>query len=429
MSPSGELPSLHAVNILIKNIKQLLQVREQNKFLKGEEMSDLPILEDAWLAIEDDRIIGFGEMIDFPGITNWKDLHVIDAEGKVVSPSWIDSHTHLVYAGTRQSEFVDRIKGLSYEEIAEKGGGIINSALKLRETSEDDLFEQASNRLEALIQLGTGVLEIKSGYGLDLDSELKMLKVARRLNQNYPVEIKNSLLAAHAIPPEFKGKADAYIEYVIAEILPKAAEAGLVDYIDIFCERGYFSAEHTDLLLTAAADHAIKAKIHVNQFSSLGGVEVATKHKALSVDHLEVLEENDLKALKDSNTIPVALPGCSFFISIPYTPARRIIDGGLGLVLASDYNPGSTPSGNMNLVNSLACIKMNMSPEEVVNASTINAAHALELEEEYGSIAIGKKANIFITEQIPDYSFLMYSYGEDHIEQIILNGQIISKNG
>ncbi len=392
-------------------------------------MAELPILEDAWLAIEDDRIIGFGEMIDFPGITNWKDLHVIDAEGKVVCPSWIDAHTHLVYAGTRQSEFVDRIKGLSYEEISEKGGGITNSALKLRESSEDELYAQASSRLEALMQIGTGVLEIKSGYGLDLASELKMLRVARRLNEEYPVRIKNSLLAAHAVPPEFKGKPDAYIEYVIAEILPAAIEADQLDYIDIFCERSYFSAEHTDLLLSAAAAHGIRAKIHVNQFSSLGGVEVATKHNALSVDHLEVLEESDLQALKTSNTIPVALPGCSFFINIPYTPARKIIDEGLGLVLASDYNPGSTPSGNMNLVNSLACIKMNMTPEEVVNASTINAANALELEEEYGSIAVGKKANIFITESIPDYSFMMYSYGEDHIEQIIINGQILTKNG
>jgi imidazolonepropionase len=417
------------VNILIKNIKQLIQVSETSALVKGAAMKQLPIIEDAWLAIEGDKIIGFGEMSSFPGISNWKDLQVIDADGRVVGPSWIDSHTHLVYAGTRQSEFVDRIKGLSYEEIAAKGGGIINSALKLRETSEDELYEQASNRLLELIQLGTGAIEIKSGYGLDLESELKILKVVKRLKENFNLPIKASLLAAHAVPLEFKGDADKYIAYVCEEILPAAKAKDLLDYVDIFCERNYFSAEHTAQLLEAAKALGVKAKIHVNQFSSIGGVQVACEHGALSVDHLEVLEEHDIESLKNSDCIPVALPGCSFFISIPYTPARKLIDVGLGLALASDYNPGSSPSGNMNLVNALACIKMNMSPEEVVNASTINAACALELSDELGSIAVGKKANLFVTKKIPDYSFMMYSYGQHYLDQIILNGEIQKQNG
>lgn len=419
---------MQIVNILIKNIKQLLQVKENQELLKGAQMSELPMLENAWLAIEDDRIIAYGSMEDFPGITNWKGLHVFDAEGKVVCPSWIDSHTHIVYAGTRQGEFVDRIKGLSYEDIAAKGGGILNSALRLRETSEEELYDQASKRLTALLSMGTGAIEIKSGYGLDKESELKMLRVIHRLKSNFPIPIKANLLAAHAVPPEFKGDPDGYIDHIVSDILPEAHEQGLIDYVDIFCERGYFDTRHTTRLLDAASNLGVRAKIHVNQFSSSGGVKVAVDHNALSVDHLEVLEDSDIEALKNSSTIPVALPGCSLFISIPYTPARKIIDSGLPLVLASDYNPGSTPSGNMNLVNSLASIKMNMTPAEVINASTLNAAYALELEKDYGSISIGKKANLFITEKIPDYSFLMYSYGENHIEEIILNGEILKRD-
>lgn len=412
------------MNILIKNIKQLLQVREESHFLKGKAMGDLPLIENAWLAIEEDRIIAYGAMSDFPGINNWKELRVIDAEGRIVGPSWVDSHTHLIFAGTRQGEFVDRIKGLSYEEIAARGGGIINSVLKLRETPEEDLFEQASLRLEALIKMGTGAIEIKSGYGLNLEAELKMLRVIRRLKEAYPIPIKSSLLAAHALAPEYQGRVGAYIEYIINEILPVVAKEGLADYVDIFCERAYFNHLHTSSLLEAASHYGMRGKIHVNQFSSIQGIRSAVQHNALSVDHLEVMEESDFDDLLDSNCIPVALPGCSFFINIPYTPAREMIDRGLGLALASDYNPGSTPSGNMNFVNALACIKMKMTPEEVVNASTINAACALELEHELGSITVGKKANIFITKKIPDYSYMMYAYGEHAIDQIILNGEI-----
>jgi imidazolonepropionase len=408
---------------LITNIKELLQVRNKLEyFVVGSEMKHLPTLKNAYLLLEDDAISDFGKMEDLNGIIVKK---IIDASGKIVLPAWCDSHTHLVYAGNREIEFVDRIKGLSYEEIALKGGGILNSATKLQQTTEDDLYDQSSNRLEEVMKLGTGAIEIKSGYGLNPEAELKMLRVIKRLSEFYPVEIKATFLGAHAFPAEFKENKEAYIDLIINEMLPKIAQENLAEFIDVFCETGYFSSAQTDRILTAGSKYGLIPKIHVNQFSIIGGVQIGVKHKALSVDHLELMDINDIIALKDSTTMPVALPACSYFLSIPYTPARQIIDAGMPLALATDYNPGSSPSGNMNFVVSTACIKMNMTPEEAINAATINGAYAMNLSKTHGSITKGKKANLIITKQIPSYSFLPYAFGNNLIEKVLINGKII----
>jgi len=400
-------------------------VRENHPaFISGKEMGELPVLEDAWLAIENGKIADYGSMAAWPGISDWSNLEVIDAEGKYVFPTWVDSHTHLVYAGTRENEFNDRLHGLSYEEIAAKGGGILNSALKLKDASEDELYHAAEQRLKTIIKMGTGAVEMKSGYGLSLESELKILKIIARLKANYPIPIKATFLGAHAFPNEYKDNKQGYIDIIIKEMLPAIESEGLADFIDVFCESNYFSVEQSLQIIQAGKKHGLKPKIHVNQFTSIGGIKASVNEGALSVDHLEVMENEDFEALKNSKTISTLLPSCSLFIDIPYAPARKMIDMGLPVALATDYNPGSSPNGNMNLVNSLASIKMKMTPEETINASTLNAAYAMESESEVGSITIGKRANLFITKQIPSYGYLNYSFGENCIETVIIDGKI-----
>jgi imidazolonepropionase len=411
------------MRILIKNIKELLQVRETNiNKVSGTDMNILPTLKNAYLIIENELIADFGLMQNLNNIEADK---IIDATGKMVLPAWCDSHTHIVYAGNREGEFVDRINGLTYEEIASKGGGILNSAKKLQQTAEDDLFEQSSKRIEEIMHLGTGAVEIKSGYGLTLEAEIKMLNVIKKLAIIYPIEIKATFLGAHAFPIEYKNNKEAYIDLIINKMIPQVAKENLAEFIDVFCENGYFSNEQTAKILDAGLKNRLVPKIHVNQFSVSGGIQVAIKHKALSVDHLEVLDKNDILALQNGQTMPVALPSCSYFLGIPYTPARTLIEAGLPLALATDYNPGSTPSGNMNFVVSTACIKMNMTPEEVINASTINGAYAMNLSKTHGSITNGKKANLIITKEIPSYSFLPYAFGSNLIDSVLINGKLI----
>ena len=410
--------------ILIKNIKELVQVETELKItVAGAEMAKLPSVKDAWLAIEDDVIIGFGEMVDLE-ITDWVGLEILDADGKMVFPSFCDSHTHLVYAASREEEFVDRIKGLSYQEIAQKGGGILNSAKKLQNTSEEDLFKDAWNRIEEIKQTGTGAVEIKSGYGLSVEGELKMLRVIKRLKAESDLTIKASFLGAHAIPTEYKENRKGYIDLIINEMIPVIKSEDLADYIDVFCETNYYTPEETDRVLQAGIAIGLTPKIHVNQFTSIGGIQVGIKNNALSVDHLEIMEEQDIEDLIKSDVMPTLLPSCSFFLGIPYAPARRLIDSGLPVCLATDFNPGSTPSGNMPFVLSLACINSKMTPEEAINASTINAAYAMGLNTTHGSIAVGKKANIFITKEISSVAFIPYSFGSNSIETVILNGKI-----
>ncbi len=411
------------MSIAIVNIKELLQVRNSNVIVvKGSDMKILPTLKDAYVLIENDTIVEFGSMEDYP---HYEVDEVIDARDKMVLPAWCDSHSHIVYAGDRSQEFVDRINGLTYEEIANRGGGILNSAETLQNTSEDELYEQSLNRLNTVIKLGTGAIEIKSGYGLTIEAELKMLRVIKRLMKNSKAKIKATLLAAHAIPKEFKNDSSAFIDLIVNEMIPQVGEQRLADYIDVFCEKGYFDLEDTERVLKAGAEYGLIPKIHVNQFNAFGGVALGVKYNALSVDHLEELTDEDIDALRNSNTMPVALPSCSYFLSIPYTPARRIIDAGLPLALATDYNPGSTPSGNMNFVVSTACIKMKMTPEEAINAATINGAYAMGISNQYGSICRGKKANLIITKKILSYNNLPYAFGENLIDKVILNGQII----
>ena len=405
---------------LFINIKELIQVRELSEDkVYGKDMGILPIINNAFMLIEDDTITNFGSM---DNLDIRKADKVVDLTGRLVLPTWCDSHTHLVYADSREDEFVDRIKGLSYHEIAEKGGGILNSAKKLQDKTEDQLYNAAVTRIEEIIKSGTGALEIKSGYGLTLDSELKMLQVIKKLKETFPIPIKATFLGAHAIPSKYKENREEYIELIINNIIPEVASQKLADYIDVFCEKGYFSAEETDRILKAGAIHGLIPKIHVNQFNSVGGVKVGVNNNALSVDHLEVLTDEDLSILSKSDTMPVALPSCSFFLGIPYTNARKIIDSNVPLALATDFNPGSTPSGNMNFVVSLACIKLKMTPEEAINAATINAAYALNLSEKIGSISRGKLANFMITKSIKSYNFLPYYFGSNSIERIYLNG-------
>ena len=408
------------MRILFKHIKELVQVRKEAVvFVAGQQMKELPTLKNAYLLIEDGKIADFGSMEACPTIAADE---VIDATGKMILPSWCDAHTHIVYAGNREAEFVDRINGLSYEAIANKGGGILNSAKQLNETSEEEIYLQSKIRLEEIIALGTGAVEIKSGYGLTIEGELKMLRVIQKFKANYPIEIKATFLGAHAIPAAFKGYKDGYLQMLIDELLPKIAAEKLASFIDIFCETGYFTVEDTELILAAGKKYGLVPKIHVNQFTAIGGVQVGVKYNALSVDHLEVMRPEDIEALKGTPTMPIALPSCSYFLSIPYTPARTMIDAGLPLALATDYNPGSTPSGNMNFVVATACIKMNMTPEEAINAATINGAYAMGLSNEVGSISIGKQANLILTKNIPSYAFIPYSFGNPAIEKVYLKG-------
>ncbi|WP_418603490.1 imidazolonepropionase [Hwangdonia sp.] len=405
---------------LFKNIKELIQVRDkQIDFVSGAAMKILPTIKNAFLVVENGLISDYGKMYECP---NSEFDMIVDATGKMILPSWCDSHTHIVYAGNREGEFVDRINGLSYEDIANNGGGILNSAKKLQETSEDDLYNQSKTRLEEVMQLGTGAVEIKSGYGLTADAELKMLRVIKRLKENYPIEIKATFLGAHAVPLNYKNNKRGYLQMLIDDVMPIIASENLAEYVDIFCETGYFSVEDTALILEAGKKLGLIPKIHVNQFTAIGGVQVGVKYKALSVDHLEEMRDEDIEALKNTKTMPVALPSCSYFLSIPYTPARKMIDAGLPLALATDYNPGSTPSGNMNFVISTACIKMKMTPEEALNAATVNGAYAMGLGKQVGSITKGKLANIILTKPINSYGFIPYSFGNHQIEKVYLKG-------
>ncbi len=408
---------------LLINIHQLLQIREPEvSFVAGGEMRDLPLIQNAWLLIDKDQIADFGPMETAP-LNATK--NIIDCTDRVVMPTYCDSHTHIVYAGERVDEFVQRLEGKSYQEIAALGGGILNSAARLDKTSEKQLYDQAAQRLELCAYQGTGALEIKSGYGLNLEAELKMLRVAKRLSEKYPVAIKTTFLGAHALPELYKNQKDEYVQQVCKEMIPEVAAQKLADYIDVFCEEGYFDLEDTEKILSAGARFGLKGKIHVNQFNAIGGVALGVAMEVLSVDHLEELIEEDLMALENSQTMPVALPGCSLFLDIPFTPARAIIDRGLPLALATDFNPGSAPSGNMNLVVSLACMRMKMTPAEALNAATINGAYAMGLEATHGSITKGKKASLIITDPLKDFSHLPYDFGQNHIDQVILNGRLL----
>ena len=411
------------MKILIINIKELIQVRK-NGILKvsGAEMNELPTIKNSYLLIENNIISDYGEMKNCPTISVDS---TIDATGKMVLPTWCDSHTHIVYAGNREQEFVDRINGMTYEEIANRGGGILNSAKKLNETSEEELYNQSKIRLEEVMKMGTGAVEIKSGYGLSVQGELKMLKVIQKLKANYPIEIKATFLGAHAFPTEFKENHQGYIDTLINEMLPAIANENLADFIDVFCESGYFSVSETEQIMEAGNKFGLVSKIHVNQFNAIGGVKAAVNNKALSVDHLEIMNHDDIEVLKNSDTMPVALPSCSYFLGIPYTPARTIIDAGLPLALATDFNPGSSPSGNMNFVVATACIKMKMTPEEAINAATINGAYAMDISKTHGSISIGKKANIIITKPINSIYELPYAFGSNLIDSVFIEGTIV----
>ena len=411
------------MNILFIHIKELLQTRDKSEVkMMGKAMSELPHIKNAFLRIKGDTIHSYGSMSSLVIKATDK---VIDITGKIILPTWCDSHSHVVYTGDRSQEFVDRINGLSYENIAAKGGGILNSAQTLQDTSESDLYKQSIERVNDLIKLGTGALEIKSGYGLSTEAELKMLRVIKQIKEDSAVKIKATFLGAHAIPNKYKDNKKGYIDLIINQMLPKIHQDQLADFIDVFCEKGYFSLEDTSQILQAATTYGLVAKIHVNQFNAFGGVALGVKHKALSVDHLEVLNEEDIAVLKNTETMPVALPGCSFFLGIPYTPARDLIDSGLPLAIATDFNPGSAPSGNMNFIVSLACIKMNMTPEEAINAATINGAFAMNISEDYGSICVGKKASLIVTKDLTSYRQIPYYFGNNPIYKVMINGELI----
>jgi len=410
--------------MLITNIKGLAGLHSKDKLvLRGGELDSLPVLENAWLLIEDGLIKDFGKMDSIPSHILNLSSH-ISAEGRYIFPSWCDSHTHIVFAASREEEFAMKIQGKSYEEIAAAGGGILNSANKLQKVSEDELFESASVRLEQMILQGTGAVEIKSGYGLTTESEIKMLRVIRRLKNQFPIPIKATFLAAHAYPAEFTNNHQGYIDLIINEMLPQIAAEKLADYIDVFCEKGFFSVEETDQVLKAGAKYGLKPKVHANQLSVSGAVEVSVQNSAISVDHLEESDEETVRTLRNADTIVTLLPSCSFYLGIPFADAKSFIKADLPVALATDYNPGSTPSGNMNFVVSLACIKMKMFPEQAINAATLNGAAAMEMSEDYGSITVGKKANLFITKPMPSIAYLPYSFGETQIETVILNGEI-----
>ena len=410
---------------LIKNIRCLVNTRDENKLLRGNELAMLPCIESAFLLIEDDVIISYGKMEDLEISIPYLPKNIINADGQFILPTWCDSHTHIVFAGSRESEFIDKIKGLSYADIAAKGGGILNSAAKLKDISEDQLFNDAWLRIQELMKLGTGAIEIKSGYGLSVESELKMLRVIKKLKEKSPIKIKSTFLGAHTFPIQYKENHEGYIHSIINEMLPIIANDKLADYIDVFCESGFFSPEEMERICTAGIAIGLKPKLHINQLNSIGGLQSAIKLNALSVDHLETMTDNDIKDLASSNTIGTLLPTAAFFLRMPFQPARKLIDAGCAIALASDFNPGSSPSGNMNFVVSLSCIQMKMLPEEAINAATINAAFAMELENELGSIAIGKKANLIFTKPISSLAYLPYAFGSNLIDKVMINGEFI----
>lgn len=410
---------------LITNIQQLVNVRDANNLLRGAALAELPSIESAFLLIEDDVIADFGYMYELELKVPQLPKHIIKADGQFVLPCWCDSHTHLVFVGSRENEFVDKIKGLSYAEIAAKGGGILNSAKKLNDTPEDELFNQAWKRLEEVAKLGTGAIEIKSGYGLTVEGELKMLRVIKRLKEKSNLSIKSTFLGAHTYPIQFKENHQAYIDSIINEMLPVIAAENLADYIDVFCETGFFTPEEMELICKAAAQYGLKSKLHVNQLNSIGGLQKAIELNALSVDHLETMTADDINDLAASSTIGTLLPTAAFFLRMQYQPARQLIDNGCAIALASDYNPGSSPGGNMNFVVALSCIQMKMLPEEAINAATINGAYAMELQDLAGSISIGKKANFIFTKPIPSLAYLPYSFGSNLIDKVMINGEFI----
>lgn len=412
------------MSILIENIKKLVQVETQAvKFVSGTDMSKINVVDNAWLLIEGEKISSFGKMDDKLKPSSAK--QVIDARGKMVFPAFCDSHTHLVYPASREIEYVDKIKGLSYEEIAKRGGGILNSAKMMQEVSEKELFDSAMKRLDEIMLMGTGAVEIKSGYGLTAESELKMLRVIKRLKESHPITIKATFLGAHAIPSAYKGKQTEFVNLVINEMIPQVAAEELADYVDVFCDRGFFTVEDTDRILNAGMKYGMRPKIHANELDYSGGVQVGVKYNALSVDHLEYTGDAEIATLLGSETMPTVLPGAAFFLGMVYAPIRKMIDAGLPVALASDFNPGSSPSGNMQLILSMASILYKMLPEEAINATTINSAYAMGVEDELGSIAIGKKANLFITKEIPSIEYMPYSFGDNKVETMIVNGKII----
>jgi imidazolonepropionase len=417
------------MKILIKNIKQLVQTEDVPQLkVAGAAMKQLPCINNAWLAIEDDIIVGFGSMDDWEGITDWKNLTVMDASDKLVMPCYCDSHTHIVYAGSRENEFVDRINGLTYEQIFERGGGILNSAKRLQSASEEELISAALQRIREVILQGTGAIEIKSGYGLSVEGELKMLRVIKKLKALSPIPVKATFLGAHAIPATYKNDKAGYIRLLIDELMPVIEKEQLAAYCDVFCEQNYFTPDETLEILTAAKKHGMIPKVHAEQLSNYGGVLTGVKAGAISVDHLEYVGDKEITALKDSETMPTVLPGAAFFLSLPFPPARQMMDAGLPVAIASDYNPGTSPSGNMNLMISFCCVQYKMTPEEAINGATINSAYAMGLSETHGSIAIGKKANVFITKEIPGYAFIPYSFGNNLIETVIINGAVYANH-
>jgi imidazolonepropionase len=419
------LPSyFYLMTTLISNIKLLVNTREEFHLLRGKELAELPCIENAFLIIEDDHIAEYGSMKDVKFRVADFTSH-FDASGKMVLPSWCDSHTHLVFAGSRENEFVDKIKGLSYAEIAAKGGGILKSARKLNATSEEELYRQSYKRLQEVMALGTGAIEIKSGYGLNVEGEIKMLRVIQRLKRTSKIPIKASFLGAHAIPPEYKENRQDYIDLIINEMLPVISNEKLADYIDVFCEKGFFTPQETETICSVGNAIGLKTKIHANQLSLSGCVQTGVKLDAVSVDHLETMDEDAISSLANSSTIGTLLPTAAFFLQMPFQPARKLIDSNCAIALASDFNPGSSPSGNMNFVVALSCIQMKMLPEEAINAATINGAYAMELENEVGSITIGKKANLVITREIPSLAYLPYSFGNNLIDRVMINGEWI----
>lgn len=414
------------MDLLVENIKTLVQV-ETTPVLRicGSDMKKLPCINDAFLFVKDGMIAEFGEMKFLPSSglkEKYAPSRIVDATGRHVLPTWCDSHTHLVYAGSRESEFVDRINGLSYEDIAKRGGGILNSAKKLNTASEEELFESAWQRLKEVTNTGTGAIEIKSGYGLSKDGEMKMLRVIKKLKEKSPLTIRSTFLGAHAVPEEYKNSKDKYIDLLINHMLPQVAEEKLADYCDVFCERNYFTKEETIKILEAASKYNIKGKVHANQLSNSGGVQAGVQCNAISVDHLEYISDEEINVLNNSFTMPTLLPGAAFFLGLPLPPARKMLDAGLPVAVATDCNPGSSPCSDMNFMVSLLCIQYKMTPEEAINAATINSAYAMEVNSVLGSIAKGKKANFFITEAIPSYSFIPYSFSSNRIEKVFLNG-------
>jgi imidazolonepropionase len=416
------------MSLIVYNIGMLVQTRDQNvAFVAGKDMAHLPVLENSWLLIEDDIIAAYGAMDSMPRFSG--DLRKLDAGGGFVFPSFCDSHTHLVYAGSREKEYTDKIMGLSYEEIAKRGGGILNSALLLHETTEEELFRQSMERVREIVSFGTGAVEIKSGYGLTTEDELKMLRVIRRIKQESPLTVRATFLGAHSVPALFRDNRKGYVDLIVEEMVPAVAAERLADFIDVFCDRGFFTVEETVRILEAGARHGMRPKMHANELDYSGGIQTGVKHRALSVDHLEFTGDDEINALLGSGTMPTLLPGAAFFLGMVDPPARKMIDAGLPVAMASDYNPGSSPSGNMKLVMSLGCIRLRLLPAEAINAVTINSAYAMGIEATHGSITAGKKANIFITKKIPSYEYMPYAYGSNLVEKVILNGQLAYEAG